>query len=64
MGTAAYKPIANLAIEKLRQIKENKIDPVLEASDENLDPYTKAHLKDASMQVKKALEAHYVFKQL
>ena len=64
MGTAAYKPIANLVMEKLRQIKEKKIDPVLEASDENLDPYTRAHLKDASMQVKKALEAHYVYRQL
>ena len=64
MGTAAYKPIDNLVMEKLRQIKEKKIDPVLEASDENLDPYTRAHLKDASMQVKKALEAHYIFRQL
>jgi len=62
--TAAYKPIANLAIEKLRQIKESKIDPVLEASDDNFDPYTRAHLKDSSMQIKKALEAHYVYKQL
>ncbi len=64
MSTAAYKPIANLVMEKLRHIKENKIDPVLEASDENLDPYTRAHLKDASMQVKKALEAHYVYRQI
>jgi len=64
MGTAAYKPIANLVMEKLRQIKEDKIDPVLDASDENLDPYTKAHLKDAGMQIKKALEANYVYKQL
>jgi hypothetical protein len=63
-GTSAYKPIADLAIEKLRQIKENKIDPVLGVSDENLDPYTRAHLKDASMQIKKALEAHYVYRQL
>jgi hypothetical protein len=62
--TAAYKPIANLAIEKLCQIKESKIDPVLEASDDNFDPYTRAHLKDSSMQIKKALEAHYVYKQL
>jgi len=64
MGTAAYKPIANLVVEKLRQIKEGKIEPVLEASVENLDPYTRAHLKDAAMQIEKALEAHYVYKQL
>jgi hypothetical protein len=63
-GTAAYKPIANLAVEKISHIKENIIDPVLETSDENLDPYTRAHLKDASMQIKKALEAHYVLRQL
>jgi hypothetical protein len=64
MGTAAYKPIANLVVEKLREIKENRIEPVLEASVENLDPYTRAHLKDAGMQIEKAMEAHYVYKQL
>ena len=64
MGTAAYKPIANLVMEKLGQIKESKIDRVLETYDENLDPYTRAHLKDAGMQIKKALEAHYVYKSL
>lgn len=63
-GTAAYKPIANLVMEKLRQIKESKIDHALETYDESLDPYTRAHLKDAGMQIKRALEAHYVFKQL
>ena len=63
-GTAAYKPISNLVIEKLRQIKECKIDGILTADDNNLDPYTRAHLKDASMQIKKALEAQYVYKSL
>ncbi len=64
LGTAAYKPIGNLVMEKLRQIKEKKIDRVLQASPENLDPYTKAHLDDASMQIDKALKAYYVYKQL
>ena len=64
LGTAAYKPIGNLVMEKLRYLKESKIDRALETYGENLDPYTKAHLKDASMQIKKALEAHYVYKQL
>ena len=64
MGTAAYKPIGNLVMEKLRQIKEKKIDRVLQASPENLDPYTKAHLDDAAMQIDKALKAYYVYKQL
>ncbi|TKJ38047.1 MAG: hypothetical protein CEE38_04615 [Planctomycetes bacterium B3_Pla] len=63
-GTAAYKPIANLVMEKLRQIKEGKIDSILEEHKGNLDPYTRAHLKDAGMQIKKALEAHYVYRQL
>jgi len=64
MGTAAYKPIGNLVMEKLRQIKEKEIDRVLQASPENLDPYTKAHLDDAAMQIDKALKAYYVYKQL
>jgi hypothetical protein len=63
-GTAAYKPISNLVLEKLQQIKQGKIEPILEADDETLDPYTRAHLKDAGMQIKKALEAHYVYKSL
>ncbi|MFH1716763.1 MAG: zinc-dependent metalloprotease [Planctomycetota bacterium] len=65
-GTAAYKPIANLVIEKLRDIKENKIDRVLETESlsKNLDPYTKAHLRDASMQIKRTLEAQYIYKSL
>ncbi len=63
-STAAHKPISNLVLEQLRQIKQSKIDPVLTTYDENLDPYTRAHLKDASMQVKKALEAQYVYKNL
>jgi len=64
-GTAAYKPISNLVIEKLRRLKECRIDGVLNADNSNnLDPYTRAHLKDASMQIKKALEAQYIYKSL
>jgi len=63
-GTAAYKPIANLVMEKIRQIKEDKIDSILEESDGKLDPYTRAHLKDAGLQIKRALDAHYIYKQL
>ncbi len=62
--TAAYKPIATLIVEKLRQLKEDKIERILETYDENLDPYTRAHLKDAAMQIEKALDAHYIYKQL
>jgi len=65
-GTSAYKPIATLVIEKLRDIKENKIDRLLQSESlrENLDPYTEAHLSDASMQIKRALEAQYIYKSL
>jgi hypothetical protein len=63
-GTAAYKPIATLVVEKLHQLKENKIDRILQTSEENLDPYTRAHLKDAAMRIEKALDAQYIYKQL
>jgi hypothetical protein len=63
-GTTAYKPIATLIVEKLRTLKNEKIDHILETYDENLDPYTRAHLKDAGMQIEKALDAQYIYKQL
>ena len=63
-STSAYKPIANLVMERLSQIRVDKIEPALEASADSLDPYTRAHLKDAAIQIKKALEAHYIYRQL
>jgi hypothetical protein len=63
-GTAAYKPIANLVMEKLRSIKEHKIDHISEVQMEDIDPYTRAHLKDAGLQINRALDAHYIYKQL
>jgi hypothetical protein len=63
-GTAAYKPIANLVMEKLRYIKEKKIDRISAEQMTNLDPYTRAHLQDAGLQIQKALDAQYVYKQL
>ena len=63
MGTSAYKPIANLAMDKLQQIKDD-IDSRLDDDGDNLDPYTRAHLKDASLQIEKALEAQYIYKVL
>lgn len=63
MGTSAYKPIANLVMDKLRQIKED-IDNAMNNDGDNLDPYTRAHLKDASGQIEKALEAQYIYKVL
>jgi len=63
-GTSAYKPIATLVLEKLTEIRDEKIGPVLDTYSERLDPYSRAHLKDSANQIKKALEAHYIYKQL
>jgi hypothetical protein len=56
-GSAAMKPISNLATLKLREIKEklekaSKID--------KYDAYTRAHLQDSLTRVEKWLEAQYV----
>jgi len=63
-GTSAYKPIANLVIQKLQEIRDEKIGPVLDTHGDKLDPYTSSHLKDAATQIEKALEAQYIYKQL
>ncbi len=63
-GTSAYKPIANLVIQKLKEIRDEKIGPVLDNHGDTLDPYTSSHLKDAATQIEKALEAQYIYKQL
>ena len=59
-STTAYKPTANLVMAELHQIKDN-IDNVIRANN-NIDEYTKVHLKDAGIQIDKALEAQYVYK--
>ncbi len=63
LGAAVYKPIGTLVLEQLRQLKA-KIDPVLDGRKDGLDPYTKAHLRDASVQIQKALDAHYIYQSL
>ena len=62
-STSAYKAISNLVMEKLRWI-QGKLEGIVRQHEKNLDPYTKAHLKDAATQIKKALDAHYVYKSL
>jgi len=59
-STAAYNAISDLVMEKLRQIRQ-KIEAVTKAGADNLDPYTRAHLKDASTRIQKALDADYVY---
>lgn len=60
-STAAYKAISNLCIMELRELKEG-IDELMEAED-GLDPYSKAHLYEASQRIEKALDADYVYNQ-
>jgi hypothetical protein len=62
--TAAAKPISNLALLHLRQLKE-RVEKCLAADvgkeGGKLDSYTRAHLQDAQVRITKALEAPYIF---
>jgi len=64
-STAASKPISNLVLEELRQLKV-RLRQLVEAgaNHDNFDPYTLAHVKDAHLQIEKALDATYVYKSL
>jgi len=62
-STSAYKAIANLVTEKLRGIR-SRIDEIVKEHEKSLDPYTRAHLSDASTQIEKALDAHYIYRSL
>lgn len=61
-SSAAYKAISNLCILELRELKAD-IDKDLEAGDKALDPYSKAHLYEASQRIAKALDAIYIYNQ-
>ncbi len=56
--SAAYRPISNLAIMRLRQIQ----DKVAEALEQKgmLDPYSLAHLEQVKMRIEKAVDAQYI----
>ena len=57
--TAAYRPISNLAMMRLRRIQE-KVDGSL-ASKDLLDPYSLAHLEQVKLRIDKSLEAQYLY---
>ena len=57
--SAAYKPISNLAVHRLRKIHK-KIDNLLE-SPGNMDDYSLAHLSEAKTRIEKALDAEYIY---
>ncbi len=57
--TAAYQPISNLAMMRLRHIQE-KVDEVLVSRD-LLDPYSLAHLEQVKLRIDKSLDAQYLY---
>ena len=57
--TAAYQPISNLAMMRLRHIQE-KVDASL-ASKDLLDPYSLAHLEQVKLRIDKSLDAQYLY---
>jgi hypothetical protein len=56
-GSAAMKPIANLAAMTLKNLQK-KLEKA--AENEKFDVYTKAHLQDANVRVTKWIESQYV----
>ncbi|MHC4416262.1 MAG: zinc-dependent metalloprotease [Planctomycetota bacterium] len=57
---AAAKPISNLSLFKLRELKD-KIDKVVEKGSYRIDPYSLAHLTEAKVRIAKALDAQYIY---
>ena len=58
----AYKPVSNLAMFKLRNLKEKLAGFVDDkGKGANLDPYTMAHLSEAKVRIEKALDASFVY---
>lgn len=59
-GTAAYKPISNLARMELRLLSE-RIAASMERCGEKVDAYTMAHLSETRERIDRALEAGYTY---
>ncbi len=58
--SAAYKAISNLCVMELNELNES-IEGLLEG--EGLDPYSKAHLFEASQLISKSLNSEYIYNQ-
>jgi len=56
---AAAKPVANLAVYKLRDL-QGKIEKASK-NGSKIDPYSLAHLSEAKMRIEKALDADYIY---
>ena len=61
--SAAYKPVSNLSIFKLRQLRDKIAGIIGEKGDKTggMDPYSLAHLSEAKVRIEKALDASYVY---
>lgn len=57
---AASKPISNLALAKLREIRA-KIKPILDGDLKRMDDYTSSHLQEAALRIDKVLDAQYIY---
>src|SRR5262249_27967812 len=58
----AYKPVSNLAMFKLRSLRDKLAGIVDDKSAAGkLDPYTLAHLSEARVRIEKPLAASYVY---
>jgi hypothetical protein len=58
----AYKPVSNLAMFRLRSLRDKLAGIVDDKSAATkLDPYTLAHLSEARVRIEKALDASYVY---
>jgi hypothetical protein len=56
---AAAKPIADLSLQQLRELRD-KIGSTLELAGYRIDPYSQAHLSEAKIQIQQCLEAQFV----
>lgn len=61
-SSAAYQAVGDLVMDQQRQIK-GQVDALLSSSD-RLDAYSRAHLKDISLQIERSLDAQMVVRGL
>jgi hypothetical protein len=59
-SSAAYRPISNLSLMQLRELRQ-KLEDYLKASADKLDPYAKAHLTESQARIEKALSVQYIY---
>lgn len=58
-SVAALRPIATLAKQELREIRDT-VSKYIDANGEKLDDYTKAHLVDVNDRISRYLDAQYI----